>query len=532
MEHPAIWITVGAVGAALAMTIVGYCMLEQRSEAVAETNAAQVAKIAAMQEKEAKANAEKEARTASPYRAAQSGEVLKAGDAVTAELLAPTAFDTNPQGTIGRDALIIDSVPARIVFRTASTLTAGTGLSVAAAWPKDVAEPLHVSQQAHWWGYDELPFVVAMMGVVPLIGFYLIGWWCVGRGPPPGIIVPQFDPPYGMSAAAVRYVARKGAGIDARALTAAVLDMAVRGHLRLVDTDYGMQVEQRAGGGPLDSAEWAVEAALFSGGTQLPLSSNRSVLDRSRTAMEDIYAQACEGWVFRHYVNWWNYSIVLSLGILAEFTLSILLIRDSVDGFSVIVIIMFSFSLAPWFITAFVPVWHPRPVVFWLIALSAGALGTAALNLTRLDLVACVVALLLALVTAIGFRWFRVWTVEGRQVMDRIEGFRRYLANDERIDTLGAPEKTPQRFAELLPYAVALDVEGPWARSFAGVPAAAATGTVVASWYTGNLSAPADPASFAHNLGHGVSKTIATAAYPPTPDYHFGADSGSGGGGC
>ena len=59
--------------------------------------------------------------------------------------------------------------------------------------------------------------------------------------------------------------------------------------------------------------------------------------------------------------------------------------------------------------------------------------------------------------------------------MDQIEGFRQYLgvAEEDRLECLNPPDKTPELFERFLPYAVALDVENAWAKRFAGVLAAA-----------------------------------------------------------
>ena len=59
--------------------------------------------------------------------------------------------------------------------------------------------------------------------------------------------------------------------------------------------------------------------------------------------------------------------------------------------------------------------------------------------------------------------------------MDKLEGFRMYLetAESARLNIADAPEITTERFETLLPYAVALDVEKPWADAFAAALARA-----------------------------------------------------------
>jgi len=114
--------------------------------------------------------------------------------------------------------------------------------------------------------------------------------------------------------------------------------------------------------------------------------------------------------------------------------------------------------------------------------------------------------------------------------MDRIEGFRQYLgvAEEDRLNALNPPDKTPELFERFLPYAIALDVENKWAMRFAGVLAAAGAGAAVGAWYAGNQNWADNPAGFAHQLGSDLSQTIASASTPPGSSDSGG---GSGGGG-
>jgi hypothetical protein len=64
----------------------------------------------------------------------------------------------------------------------------------------------------------------------------------------------------------------------------------------------------------------------------------------------------------------------------------------------------------------------------------------------------------------------RAPTPLGREVLDEITGFRRYLAAAEgdRLDRMTPPEKTPRLYQAYLPYALALGVENRWSRKFSG----------------------------------------------------------------
>src|SRR4051794_19800127 len=116
-----------------------------------------------------------------------------------------------------------------------------------------------------------------------------------------------------------------------------------------------------------------------------------------------------------------------------------------------------------------------------------------------------------------GFRWLQAPSVEGRRVMDQIDGFRQYLgvAEEDRLNALNPPEKTPELFERFLPYALALDVENRWAERFTAVLAAAGATAAVTSWYAGNTQWGSDPVAFANNLGGSLNASIASASTPP-----------------
>jgi uncharacterized membrane protein YgcG len=87
------------------------------------------------------------------------------------------------------------------------------------------------------------------------------------------------------------------------------------------------------------------------------------------------------------------------------------------------------------------------------------------------------------------FHLLRAPTVEGRKLLDQIEGFRMYMttAEEERLNILNPPEKTPELFERYLPYALALVCENEWNSKFTAVLAAAvAAGATAPLWYSGN----------------------------------------------
>jgi hypothetical protein len=394
-----------------------------------------------------------------------------------------TAFYTGPQGARGSDAAVVENRAGHIVFRTTRPLPAANGLSVAAAWPKGVVTPPNSARLAGWWLHDNVTPVVAAAGLALMLGYYAYAWFRVGRDPQRGTVVPLFGPPEGMSAAAVRYVRRMG--FDNRAYTAAMLELAVGGHLKIVElAKRKMRIDHLDRGRPVGRAEQAMESRLFAGTKSLALDDdNYKTLREARTALDETLSASYAGKLFRNHFNWSGWGLLASAGVVA-----------------VIIFVIFADHMQ-------------------------GA------DLAWTEIVAALVPVIVLGLAFSAFYFLKAHTVEGRKVVDQIEGFRQYLsvAEEDRLEALNPPQKTPELFERFLPYAVALDVENSWGRRFVGVLATAAAGHAVAtSWYSGSYDVTADPAGFADHLGSSFSQTIAAAATPPGSS---DGGSGSGGGG-
>jgi uncharacterized membrane protein YgcG len=113
-------------------------------------------------------------------------------------------------------------------------------------------------------------------------------------------------------------------------------------------------------------------------------------------------------------------------------------------------------------------------------------------------------------------------TPYGAQTKDRILGLKEYLqiAEKDRINFHDAPEKNPQLFEKLLPYAMALGVEKDWAKEFEAIY------NVQPSWYNDPYHNGAfNAVILTSSLGH--FSNAAGGALGTAP----GGASGSGGGG-
>jgi uncharacterized membrane protein len=110
---------------------------------------------------------------------------------------------------------------------------------------------------------------------------------------------------------------------------------------------------------------------------------------------------------------------------------------------------------------------------------------------------------------------------QGVSMMEYLLGLKLYLsvAEKERLAFHNAPEKKPEIFEKLLPYAMVFGVEEAWAKEFEGIY------TTPPSWYEGNSHDAFTSSSFATAVS-GFSSVASSAFAPPSS-----SDGGSGGGG-
>jgi len=450
-----------------------------------------------------------------------------------------TAVYTGQQGDRGQDARVVSKEPGRIVFRTTEPLPAHNGLTVAAAWPKGVIDAPSTGRKAAWWIEDNLGALFALLGAAAGLYYLFYAWRKAGRDPDAGPVIPLFTPPQNLSAAATRYISEMA--FDDRAFTAAILDLGVKGQLKITDTGKTLVLNRTPGGKPVAPPETAAADVLFrSGGAIKLVQSNHATLSSAKATLARGLAKAYSGTVFNPNSGWLSAGVLITLaayicaaiglvlsmgenGMVAAFSLIFLSVPSIVVGLT-----LRSLRGSPWYKRIFVLLFTG------VFALAFGGAGLGVfLSAVRGPLDCAVLLLPFALlpVLASAFSWMRAPTPEGQKLRDAIAGFRQYLgiAEEHRLEILHPPEKTPELFERYLPYAVALDVENAWAAKFAGVLAAAGATAAVSSWYL--TSSNRDAGSLVDRLGSGLSQTVASASTAPGSRSGSGGFSGSSGGG-
>jgi uncharacterized membrane protein YgcG len=157
---------------------------------------------------------------------------------------------------------------------------------------------------------------------------------------------------------------------------------------------------------------------------------------------------------------------------------------------------------------------------FYVIAAVLGVGGAVAGGALELGTAAVVASILSGAIIGIFGHFMPARTVAGARVVEGVLGFEEFLDRVEG-DRLDRIVKTPAMFERFLPFAMALGVERNWARAFEGIY------TSQPDWYAGTHHGAFGPRMFAASLAD-LSSTAGTAM---TSAPRSSGGSGAGGGG-
>jgi uncharacterized membrane protein len=118
-------------------------------------------------------------------------------------------------------------------------------------------------------------------------------------------------------------------------------------------------------------------------------------------------------------------------------------------------------------------------------------------------------------------------TPKGQKTTAEVKGFRMYLDKSEKamLEYFTPPEKTPELFEKMLPFAIALGVENNWGNKFKKIlDEAIEKGTYTPLWYTGNIHQ-------INSLHSNFQSSVSHAAPKSSSGSGGGGFSGGGGGG-
>ncbi|AWG20266.1 hypothetical protein FFWV33_01345 [Flavobacterium faecale] len=397
-------------------------------------------------------------------------------------------------------------------------LGATQGLTVAASFDKGIVLPPSKIQEASSFYKKIKNNLWSTVFGLGMLLFYFFQWKKKGKDPVIKTIVPEFRPPFDWSPAIVGYVYNRA--VTDGIYMASMVQVAIKGAIKITSTIekslfttstvYQIEVLNAS---PNNLSE--EEKALFK-----PMASRKKIIV-SQTSYR-VFEKAYKGWlsvvtkkinVEDYYINnGWEktigFLIFINVGL-------VFLILSHTNGymnyFFYIVLVIGSSSLTYW--------------------VSKTVKGSGWIILRG---ILCFMWLLPAIFIYFASLFFRSWieigvqvavfigyliysfnlgkyTVKGAESLERLEGFKLYLetAEKNKMNMLKPPELTPALFEELLPYAVALEVDVAWGKQFETILELAKYDP---SWYSGD-----DGFRNSSHFISSISKNVSNSRVDPTP---------------
>jgi len=444
----------------------------------------------------------------------------------------------------------------RAVFITTSGLAPQEGLTIVIMWPKGFVEEPSAAIKMRWMIRDNRGLLVGIAGFIILLAYYLIVWAKVGKDPEKGVIVPTWDPPKGLSPAAIRYIRRMG--YDNKAISAAIINAAVKGCIKISEDGGDYTIEStgkpRSVLSPEENA--VVEALVGSLSESKGLNSIRieqsnhafisAAIKNLRETLSGLYGT----YYFRLNQGYAAVGIVISITFaLAAIATDQSTIENPERVALMIWLIIWSFAVGA-LLVAVVQAWRRINIHKSGLETAGTVVAAGCITLFVIPFIAAWIIVpiatglllpwgLLGIIAAMGFMdmlflsLLKAPTPAGRKLLDEIEGFRMYLQTAERdeLRQAGAPEMTTDLYEKYLPYALALDVEQEWSEKFADVLACASKAEQQYSpaWYSGSHWQSVGASGFAMSIGSSITTAISSSSTPPGSS--SGGSGFSGGGG-
>jgi hypothetical protein len=320
---------------------------------------------------------------------------------------------------------------------------------------------------------------------VPLWAFAVMFplWWIKGRDPDPGMsVAPIYEPPEKMGPAEVGTLI--DGSVDPRDITSVLIDMAVRGYVKIVETehkgflsstkDYEFHLlKNRGEWNDLTDYETAMLGNVFAGSDVVLLSSLRN--------------------------HFYTVLPAIKRGVLGALKTKGMYTLDptSASGYQGLGLILVLLPYVALQVLGFADFLSSVP-----LAIGSGLIAVA-------------------IIVIIG-RQLTATSLKGARTQVQIKGFQEFM---NRVDADRLKRMPPDTFEKFLPYAMALGVEHRWAKAFEGII------QNPPSWYQGTYGPNFSTFYFVNSLGSMATTASSTFVSAPRASSSGSGWSGGGGGG-
>ncbi|NMB92449.1 MAG: DUF2207 domain-containing protein [Parcubacteria group bacterium] len=371
-------------------------------------------------------------------------------------------------------------------FSLPVSLGAQEGLTVAVGFPKGIVTPYTWREK---YLDNFLPWLVAILLPVLTLFFSLWHWYKKGRDPKgTGVIMPQYEVPDNLTPIEVAGILNEK--ISASNISSEIIYLATQGFLKIKKieeksfgifklTDYELTKLKDPSEAPNDFDQKLL-IGLFSSEV-IKLSDLKNVFYKKIKSITD---STIDGLLAKNYYK--------NIGGMKN------------SGGRLILIIFFS---------------------IWVSGFIGSLLGVLLFNSNPFPFMLGI--FLSIVIYGIISHFYPAKTEKGVATKEYLLGLKYYLqiAEKDRLLFHNAPEKKPEIFEKLLPYAMVLGVANIWAKEFEEIY------TMPPSWYSESSNMPFNAVMFNNSLSSFSSYTLSSLTPSPSNSGSGGGGSSSGGGG-
>jgi len=477
-----------------------------------------------------------------PIEQASAAITLPAGAKVI-----QTAFYTGKYGEAGKDCTVEDRGKIQ-AFKTTRALEPREGLTVGVGFTRGIiARPPPPTEDELYW-QENGKKVYALWCFLICAVYFLITRIAAGKRPPRQTVIPLFRPPRDLPPAAVVYLKDPNLNeFQEKAFPSTLIEMAVKGALSIhcKKKTYGKNeyaLVNRKNMEKLRPEEKDIHAALFDGKDELPV--NDVYSSRFSKARSGLHSSVYRRWNTKDYLKLHH----LAAGMGGLLLNAVFCLYFWLTGMDPAVALGFT-AASPFIIyeikTMFVntPKGEVMRGATWFLGVSITILAIGFMMVFSDydgDDIHWLSALFfsgMSLLYIIYAKRMRMHTPDGAKLAAELEGFKMYMktAEERRLNMLNPPERTPELFEKLLPYAMALGVSNEWCQKFGDV---LMRFSYRPDWYddANFLSSGFTVAAFTgvfSSLSSSFSTSVGSASSSGSDSWGSGSDGGgySGGGG-
>lgn len=436
----------------------------------------------------------------------------------------------------------------RIFVETTKPLLPGEGLTVALSWPAGFVNPTKDMVGTGFFLKQHPGLLAAFIGLVFLVFYYYLIWFCFGRDPKSRGLAPFYSPPEGLSPAMCAVISTMDDVPRNLCMSASIISLASKGYLTIQETRKGsyslFRCEDISSKAEMSEDEKILYDAI---GRELKITRSCDAMINASAKHAKYLTKVCEGRYFFSNTWWW-----LSGFLIFFITLCVLSAHEQIaDTFwiGVVFVAVFGGVSLGAMIYGLKQIWRGTAsekfsgifLIIWASAFSVGGfLGLFLLSLYLSWLVIVIILLMLFVVLSTRVI-MKAPTIEGREMMDHINGLRYYMETVEEkvLKKFNPPEMSRELYEKYLPYAVALGVESKWADKFSVAMGSAmiAAGAAISTsphWYSGTgsgVSSGFSPQVMVSSFGSALAASTSSNSSSSGGGSSGGGGGGGGGGG-